>query len=236
MRKLWFAALCAAGVLLAGQANAATFIATYSGTITSNPANSGFEGFLGSADLTGVSVRAIFTYDVGLGTHTISAASDVLSGGESFGPGVASPIIQADLKFLNTDGSNRLTISTNPMWDSVAEIDFSPGSVSHTGIRCDACGTGGEPTQTLIASFQTPTPPATQGSPVDESGSGSGSFTFGRDGMVVNLAGTFDVTSFSIVEMVEGGPGGVPEPTSWALMISGFGLAGAALRHRRATA
>lgn len=30
------------------------------------------------------------------------------------------------------------------------------------------------------------------------------------------------------------GTAGVPEPTSWALMISGFGLAGAALRRRRA--
>ena len=28
-------------------------------------------------------------------------------------------------------------------------------------------------------------------------------------------------------------PGGVPEPASWALMIAGFGLAGAALRRRR---
>lgn len=28
-------------------------------------------------------------------------------------------------------------------------------------------------------------------------------------------------------------PGGVPEPTTWALMISGFGLVGAALRRRR---
>lgn len=34
-----------------------------------------------------------------------------------------------------------------------------------------------------------------------------------------------------------GGPGGVPEPASWALMIAGFGLMGAALRrsgHRQA--
>jgi hypothetical protein len=30
-------------------------------------------------------------------------------------------------------------------------------------------------------------------------------------------------------------PGGVPEPAAWALMISGFGLAGASLRRRRAT-
>jgi Domain of unknown function (DUF4082)/PEP-CTERM motif len=31
----------------------------------------------------------------------------------------------------------------------------------------------------------------------------------------------------------ETGAAGVPEPASWALMICGFGLAGAALRHRR---
>jgi len=29
---------------------------------------------------------------------------------------------------------------------------------------------------------------------------------------------------------------GVPEPASWALMIAGFGLAGATLRRRLATA
>ena len=31
-------------------------------------------------------------------------------------------------------------------------------------------------------------------------------------------------------------PGGVPEPAAWALMISGFGMAGAALRRRRSVA
>jgi PEP-CTERM motif len=30
------------------------------------------------------------------------------------------------------------------------------------------------------------------------------------------------------------GPGGVPEPASWALMIAGFGLVGAAMRRRAA--
>lgn len=39
----------------------------------------------------------------------------------------------------------------------------------------------------------------------------------------------FDVTSFSV-----GSAGAVPEPESWAMLIAGFGLAGAAMRRRRA--
>jgi PEP-CTERM motif len=42
--------------------------------------------------------------------------------------------------------------------------------------------------------------------------------------------------SCSFTRTVDSGPiagGGVPEPASWALMIGGFGLAGAALRRRR---
>ena len=33
-----------------------------------------------------------------------------------------------------------------------------------------------------------------------------------------------------------GGTGGVPEPASWALMIMGFGAAGAMIRRRKAVA
>lgn len=42
---------------------------------------------------------------------------------------------------------------------------------------------------------------------------------------VDNLAGTADLAQVA---------GGVPEPTTWALMLGGFGLMGAALRRRRA--
>ena len=37
----------------------------------------------------------------------------------------------------------------------------------------------------------------------------------------------------NVIGQFNGGAGGVPEPASWALMISGFGLAGATLRSRR---
>ena len=43
------------------------------------------------------------------------------------------------------------------------------------------------------------------------------------------VSGTYnDVTGLSLVSV-----GGVPEPSSWAVMLAGFGLTGAALRRRR---
>lgn len=44
----------------------------------------------------------------------------------------------------------------------------------------------------------------------------------------------FDDLEFGALTPISGG--GVPEPASWALMIAGFGLAGAALRNRRRAA
>ncbi|MEW5686450.1 MAG: PEPxxWA-CTERM sorting domain-containing protein [Pseudomonadota bacterium] len=40
--------------------------------------------------------------------------------------------------------------------------------------------------------------------------------------------------SIRLTRVEEPGPGGVPEPSTWALMILGFGAAGAGLRRRRA--
>lgn len=75
----------------------------------------------------------------------------------------------------------------------------------------------------------------------------SNSFTFvgsaagrGFDTLTISAAtnfGEFIVDDVSITdtgEHVSGGVAGVPEPSSWALLISGFGLAGGALRRRRA--
>ena len=41
--------------------------------------------------------------------------------------------------------------------------------------------------------------------------------------------------SFQIIGTAAGGTGGVPEPASWAMMITGFGLVGGALRASRRT-
>ncbi len=58
--------------------------------------------------------------------------------------------------------------------------------------------------------------------------------TFDANNIYVNMEGlVFDTTPSGVVLQVTAG-GGVPEPATWALMIGGFGLAGAALRRRKA--
>ena len=46
-------------------------------------------------------------------------------------------------------------------------------------------------------------------------------------GSIAGISATIDFTA--------AGPGGVPEPASWALMLGGFGLLGGAVRRRRST-
>ena len=41
-------------------------------------------------------------------------------------------------------------------------------------------------------------------------------------------------TQITVLANVLGAPGGVPEPASWTLLIAGFGLVGASMRHRKA--
>ena len=55
---------------------------------------------------------------------------------------------------------------------------------------------------------------------------------------LVNQNTAFSGNDFALddISLSTQSPGGVPEPAAWALMILGFGAAGAALRGRRATA
>jgi hypothetical protein len=74
----------------------------------------------------------------------------------------------------------------------------------------------------ISAFVDTPDAPASLDTPFTPHGSGGGSFNLDR---VDPLTGQLQVAS---------GDFSIPEPASWALMLTGFGGVGAALRRRRA--
>ena len=63
----------------------------------------------------------------------------------------------------------------------------------------------------------------------------TGTYIHQGQNFFVNIAftGPVDTNSFSFAGLWTDDAGGVPEPTTWALMLGGFGLAGVALRRRR---
>ena len=65
---------------------------------------------------------------------------------------------------------------------------------------------------------------------------GSLDFVQGRDLFILPEGFTAEDPDAFVVDNRFTPPGGVPEPASWALMIAGFGMAGAMLRRRRAWA
>jgi hypothetical protein len=55
-------------------------------------------------------------------------------------------------------------------------------------------------------------------------------------GETPNNGATLDFATLTVGSRDVGGPPGIPEPGTWALMLAGFGLTGAELRRRRAAA
>ncbi|WP_296595682.1 PEPxxWA-CTERM sorting domain-containing protein [Phenylobacterium sp.] len=91
---------------------------------------------------------------------------------------------------------------------------FSPGGAT-VSATSGALGEGGTATLSLPAVFR----------------NGMNSLTFVYTGLDQGM----DDEAWAIADLtVRDNVAGVPEPSSWALMIAGFGLAGAALRRRSA--
>lgn len=62
---------------------------------------------------------------------------------------------------------------------------------------------------------------------------GAGNITFNANNVALSWA-NLSFTDDSLLILDINGHGAVPEPASWALMIAGFGIAGAAMRRRQA--
>jgi hypothetical protein len=116
-------------------------------------------------------------------------------------------------------------------------FSFFYSTVNDTGFVNVWSGLDG--TGTLLATLNLPTTPNGAGNPACFGANfcpySPIGVSFAGTAMSVDFGGVENQVAFADITFGSSTPGGVPEPASWALMISGFGLAGAALRRRRAT-
>lgn len=207
------AGLASAGLLLIGSmASAANYRVDFSGTIV-HGSDSGLFGPAGALD--GDAFVATYTYDLA-------------SGGRYLIPGVLDSIepITASLKingvtyhFQTYGPITELGRATpqNLSFDYLAAIDADPVDIEHMAISATSPLFG--PSLAFDAEAVIP---------VHAGGGFSVSICCcpdcQSDFVDVYSSGTFDTTSVHLF---------VPEPTTWALMILGFGLTGSVLRRDR---
>lgn len=196
----------AASFLVAHSAAAATYIATFNGTVTSGNGNGQFASIYGS--LAGKSFQAIYQWDDSLGNTTgLGTGMETIDGGTQLPPGtIASPVtfasftIEGDTKTVNPTYRGQVYNST--MWSAFTLSAYSAIDAFYLQTGIYQAG-----------------PPLGSG-PFTLTGPGYGSLQF--NGANLQLAVT-DVTVATAV----------PEPSTWAMMIVGFGMAGSMVRSRR---
>jgi hypothetical protein len=198
-----------AALLTATAASATIMEATYTGVADAGLIDDG--GFFGApgADLSGDAFTLSFVYDTTIGVSN-SSGENALAGGEAIG--TPNPTSKATL----TIGG--VSASFTP--------DFFSGVSSSATQFSNAFGAGNTE---VIAFFNG----AGQHDLTDSfsvTGSCASCAFIDLSGPVLpDTIGVLDVSSLSVSPFAAG----VPEPDAWALMILGFGSAGAMLRSRR---
>jgi hypothetical protein len=176
--------------------------------------------------------------------HAAIYVVDALANSANSGAGVGLPTIGLTAGELFT-----VTADPDDLWSAGALPRWSNAD----GLVADRVATGtdesGQPAGTLIGAnfglLSIDGLAAPYGSLVGQIGSGAGSYrllgtnfsgaAWGTGVLKLYYWDTFTAdNSGSVAADVEAGS--VPEPASWALMIAGFGLAGASLRRRRTAA
>jgi hypothetical protein len=209
--------------LLAGvsPATAAVKTATYSGTVDQGLDTTGVFG-PANTSLAGASYIATFTYDRTLGSSNTIGTS---AGGSLFG--TTSPIIAASLRI------NNITWIIPAGADDFVRTSVSP-EVWHYVSSRKIVGAGTQRDQVNYRGFPVTAPESLDQNVAPVPAVGGGSFTILTMNNFNNAFMVFAQGSFSNDAIYSvGDVASIPEPASWAMLIAGFGLTGAAMRRRR---
>jgi hypothetical protein len=228
--RFWVAALAATSLLaVSGQACAKVMTITYTGEVIYGVDTAGFFGAAGGS-LDGLSYTARMVYDTSVGNHFQTATSDFLAGGEYEGLSV-TPISIAEL----TINGKSVDITAQGLGTVDLLLTGTPSPsltvFAYQDLYNPYAPFGSVPQTHILESIY----PAAVGpdltTPYEGDGTGpfSGDARFERweDGVVVT-----DAFADLHPEHVSIQTGGIPEPSSWCLMIAGFAGLGGALRLR----
>ena len=238
-RSACFAALAATAALAVAQPSHATLMqAVFTGTINADlSGGAGGAGIFGLQEdqLIGQAFTMTFRYDTNLGTFAETSDSATLSGGAT--PGTVSPVLSANVQI------NGVTLSIPSVSSSnIAATDVSTGlgaeCIQTTGASTRPSGPGQESAiidgclgnNSVPFSFDFSQPFSVHGGPVPFSEIGIFDQSTGQSLRRLDFRA---VAHDLVVTRVAEAGAGVPEPTTWALLIAGFGLAGARLRARK---
>lgn len=207
-------AMVGAGLLLA--ASGASAVTVQWASLNAQPDATTVTGTIGAV---GVTYRGALSF-----SQLNNAGTDFWVDG-GYTQGVVNRPVGTDIIALNVGGTKSVSFSTAvkdvylgfTSWNGNTVSFSAPFTVVSQGCGYWGCGT------------------------FNVNGTNDGFFGNGEVHGVLKFAGTF--TSLTFIDSSEnwhgftvgiGAPAGaIPEPASWALMIGGFGMIGAALRRRR---
>lgn len=207
----------ATAALWSTSASAAIITASVSGVVQSGVDFGGSFGPTG-ADLTGQTFLAVFTFDSFLGEITHNDGS-MLSGGPPFStsPGFADITIGSTT--VHDAGTGGAIISVAPEWGTVTQLLIA----NEVGFPSLTFGFARSPLlpYNLYGTFS--------GDPCVGTYECFGQLQVFPNSLIALTPQYYDLQVTGDIN-----PTGVPEPAAWTLMLTGVGLAGAALRRQRA--
>jgi len=217
-------------VAIDSSALAAPHSLSFSGVIDTGTDIAGIFTSAGS-DLANLPFSATISYDPTIGIRDFRSDYDDVKGGTFYG--VASPSLGGSF----TLAGNTYNLTGN----FISEFTESQQSVTTYAMADFSPAPSGNLAAGLYLQFAHPFNPV---SDLDHPFTGTPLFTLGQFDLISNIGSgqqqylaLAQFRSFTVSAPSSGGgssgPGAVPEPSAWALMIAGFGLTGAVLRGRR---